>query len=234
MATQLDLQEQEQLDELKHFWKQYGNLITWTLIVALAAFAAWRGWGFWQERQAVQAGAMYDELERAAQAGEATRASQVFAELKDRYPRTAYAEQGGLVTAKVLADKGETDNATATLNWVADNALEAEYKTVARLRLAALLLDAKKYDDALKQLDAAKDDKAFEALVADRRGDVLMAQGKKDDARAAYQAAWKAMDTRIDYRRLIEAKLTALGASPDAATASPAASAAATASGAKP
>jgi len=228
MATQLDLQEQEQLEELKHFWKQYGNLITWTLVLVLGAFAAWNGWNYWQREQAFKASAMYDELERAAQAGDAARAAQVFAELKERYPRTVFAEQGGVLAAKVQFEKGQADGARAALTWVTEHAIEGEYKTVARLRLAAVLLDAKQYDEALKQLDAAKDDKPFEALVADRRGDVLMAQGKRDDARAAYQAAWKAMDATVDYRRLIEAKLTALGAPPDASAAASAAS------GAKP
>jgi predicted negative regulator of RcsB-dependent stress response len=225
MATQLDLQEQEQLEDLKHFWKQYGNLITWTLVIALGAFAAWQGWNRWQASQAEKASAMYDELERVAEAGDAARAAQVFGELKDRYPRTVFAEQGGLLAAKVQFDKGQADNARAALAWVADNAIEAEYKTVARLRLAGLLLDAKQYDEALKQLDAAKDDKAFEGLVADRRGDVLLAQGKKDDARAAYQSAYKALEPSVDYRRLVEAKLTALGAAPEPAASASAASA---------
>jgi len=83
------------------------------------------------------------------------------------------------------------------------------------LRLAGLLLQAKDYDAALKQLDAAKAP-TFAALVADRRGDVLLAQGKADEARVAYQAAWKAMDEKVEYRRLIDAKLTALGAAPKA------------------
>jgi predicted negative regulator of RcsB-dependent stress response len=98
---------------------------------------------------------------------------------------------------------------------VAENATEAEYQTLARIRLAGILLDQKKYDEALKQLDGATS-KEFEALAADRRGDILMAQGKKDEAKVAYQKAWKDMDPKIDYRRLIEAKLTALGAAPDA------------------
>jgi predicted negative regulator of RcsB-dependent stress response len=89
---------------------------------------------------------------------------------------------------------------------------------VARLRLAGLLLQAKDYEGALKQLDGAKAP-TFEALVADRRGDALMAQGKPAEARAAYQAAWKAMDERLEYRRLIDAKLTALGAPPQTASA---------------
>ena len=215
MATQLDLQEQEQLDALKAFWKQYGNLITWLLILLLGAYAGWNGWNWWQRDQAMKASAMYDALEQAAQAGDADRASRAFADLKDRYPRTAFAPQAGLAAAKLQFDKGQTDAAKASLAWVADNAGEDELRTVARLRLAGMLAEAKQFDEALKQLDAAKA-AGFEALVADRRGDVLSAAGRKDEAKAAYQAAWKAMDEKTEYRRLVDAKLTALGAAPEA------------------
>ncbi len=218
MATHLDLEEQEQLDQLKAFWKKHGNLITWVLIVVLGGYAAWNGWNLWQRNQAVKAGAIYDELEQAAQSGNAARTLQIFGDLKDRYPGTVYAEQGALLTAKTQYDSGERDKARATLEWAAEKASQSEYQAIARLRLAGILLDEKKYDEALKQLDAigAKD---FFALAADRRGDVLLAQGKKDEAKAAYQSAWKTMDPNVEYRRLIDAKLTALGAAPDAATA---------------
>jgi predicted negative regulator of RcsB-dependent stress response len=213
MATHLDLEEQEQLDQLKAFWKQYGNLITWLLIAVLAAYAAWNGWNWWQREQSIKAGAMFDELDKAAQTGDAVRAGSVFAEMKERFARTAFTQQGGLLAAKLQFEKGQSDAAAATLTWVAEHAVEGEYQTVARLRLAGLLLDQKKHDEALKQLDAATS-KEFEALVADRRGDVLLAQGKKDEAKAAYQKAWAAMDAKVEYRRLIDAKLTALGAAP--------------------
>ena len=222
MATQLDLQEQEQLDALKAFWKTYGNLVTWLLILALAAFAGWNGWNWWQRDQALKAGAMFDELERAALAGDADRSGRIFGDLKERYPRTAFAQQGGLATAKIQFDKGQVDAAKGTLTWLADNASEDEVRTIARLRLAGILSDGKKFDEALKQLDAAKA-AGFEALVADRRGDVLSAMGKPAEARAAYQAAWAAMDPKVEYRRLVDAKLTALGAAPAASAASGAA-----------
>jgi predicted negative regulator of RcsB-dependent stress response len=215
MATHLDLEEQEQLDQLKHFWKQYGNLITWVLIAALGAFGGLNAWNWWQRDQAVKAGAMFDELDKAAQAGDAERAARVFADLKERYPRTAFAQQGGLLAAKLQFEKGQADSARATLAWVGEHAVEAEYQTLARLRLAGVLLEQKKYDEALKELDAASA-KEFEALVADRRGDVLLAQGKKEEAKAAYKKAWQAMDPKVDYRNLVEAKLTALGAAPEA------------------
>jgi predicted negative regulator of RcsB-dependent stress response len=216
MATHLDLEEQEQVDRLKAFWVQYGNLISTLLILVFGAIAAWNGWQWWQREQAAKAGAIYDEVDRAAVAGDAEKAARAFADLKERYPRTAFAQQGGLLAAKVQVDKGQADAAAATLAWVADNAVEVEYKTIARLRL-------KKYDEALKQLDAA-DAKAFEALVADRRGDILLAQGKRDEAKVAYRKAWDAMGKDVDYRRLLDAKLTALGAAPvEDATNAPAA-----------
>jgi len=226
MATQLDLQEQEQLDALKAFWKTYGNLVTWSLIAALAAFAAWNGWNWYQRDQATKAGAMFDELDRAALAGDADKTGRIFGDLQERFPRTAFAQQGGLAAAKLQFDKGQVDASKASLAWLADHAIEDEVRTIARLRLAGILVGAKQYDEALKQLDGSTA-AGFEALVADRRGDVLAAQGKKAEALAAYQAAWKAMDAKVDYRRLIDAKLTALGAAPEGASAAVAASGAA-------
>ena len=213
MATHLDLEEQEKLDQLKAFWKRYGNLLTWALIVVLGAFAAWNGWNWWQRDQAVKSGSMFDQLDKAALAGDADQAARVFADLKERYPRTAFTQQGGLLAAKVQFDKGQPDAALATLAWVGANAAEAEYQSIARLRAAGILLDQKKYDEALKQLDGPNAPE-FAPLVDDRRGDVLLAQGKKDEAKAAYNKAWLAMDPKVDYRRLIDAKLTALGAAP--------------------
>lgn len=228
MATSLDLQEQEQLDAVKAFWNKYGNLITWLLVLVLGGFAAWNGWQWYQRDQAGKAGALFDELDRAATAGDAEKAGLAFTDLRQRYPGTAYAQQGGLLAAKVQFEKGKADDARASLNWVAEQAKEAELRTVARLRLAALQAEAKQYDEALKTLDGAKAE-GFEALVADRRGDVLMLQGKKAEARNAWQVAYAAMSDKVEYRRLIDAKLTALGAAPGAA-ASAAGSASAAAS----
>jgi len=228
MATQLDLQEQEQLDALKAFWNKQGNLITWALILVLGGFAAWNGWQYWQREQAQKAGALFEELDRAAGMGDADKVTRVFADLKERNPGTAYAQQGGLLAAKVQVAKGQIDAAKASLSWVADNAVEDEARQLARLRLAGVQADARQYPEALKTLDAVKGE-GFEALAADRRGDVLMAQGQAAPALAAYQMAWKALGEKVEYRRLIDAKLTALGASPTAAEAAPATASAASA-----
>ena len=213
MAKHLDLEEQEQLDELKHFWKRFGNLITWVLIVVLGAFAAWNGYQYWQRSQAAQASVMYDEVERAIQAGDTTKIERSLADMKDRFGSTLYAQQAGLLGAKALYDKGNPDAARAALTGVANNASDEGYQAIAKLRLAGLLLEKKSYDEALQQL-SGRFSKDFAALADDRRGDIFLTQGKKSEAKAEYQKAFKGLNERVEYRRLVEVKLNALGVDP--------------------
>ena len=211
MATTLDLQEQEQIDELKAFWKRWGNLITWALIAALAGFAGWNGWNWYQREQGVKAGVLFDELDRTVVAGDVERAARVFSDLRDRHPGTTWAAHGGLLVARLQHERAKADESVATLTWVADKATDPAVQAVARLRLAALHLDAKRTDAALEALSRVTAP-GFEALVADRRGDVLKSQGKVADAVEAYRAAHQGLAESLDYRRVVEAKLTALGA----------------------
>jgi predicted negative regulator of RcsB-dependent stress response len=213
MANHLDLEEQEQLDEIKHFWKQYGNAITWVLIVVLGAYAAWNGYQYWQRSQAAQAAAMFDEIEKVSREGDAEKLARAFAEMKDRFASTAYAQQAGLLVAKSLYESGKLDDAKATLTWVAEKSADAGYASVGRLRLAGVLMDAKAYDEALKVLDTGVAEE-FAALQADRRGDIYLAQGKKPEAKVQYLKAFKAFDERTDYRRLVLVKLNSLGVDP--------------------
>ena len=215
MAKHLDLEEQEQLDELKHFWKQYGNLITWSLIAVLSAFAGWNGYQYWQRSQAAQAAVMYEEVERALQSGDLTRVDRSLADMKDRFGRTTYAQQAGLLAARAHYDKGNVDASRAALNWVAEKSSDEGYQAIAKLRLAGLLLDKKAYDEALQQV-SGNFPKDFAALAADRRGDILAAQGKKSEAAAQYEKAYKGLEERVEYRRLVEVKLNALGVDPTA------------------
>lgn len=213
MATHLDLEEQEQLDQLKHFWNTYGTLITWVVLLAAGAFVAWNGWQYFQRNKAAQASALYDEVERSAQAGDTARIERALADMKDKFAGTAYAQQAGLLAARTLYDKGNAEASRAALAWVAEHAVDPGYQAVAKLRLAAELLDAKSYDEALKQL-SGEFPKQFEALVADRKGDVYLAQGKREEAKAEYQKAWTAFEPRTEYRRLVEIKLNAVGVDP--------------------
>jgi predicted negative regulator of RcsB-dependent stress response len=210
MAKHLDLEEQEQLDQLKHFWASYGNAISWLLIVVFGSFAAYNGWNWWQRNQGAQAAALYEEMDSAVLAKDTARIERVLTDMRADFGRTTYAAQAGLLAGKSLFEAGQADKAREALQGVIDSSPDAGLQAVARLRLASVELEAGRADAALQVLQASAP-AAFEPLLADRRGDVLMAQGKADEAKAQYQAAWNALSPRSDARRLVAIKLAALG-----------------------
>lgn len=214
MANHLDLEEQEQLDQLKHFWKQYGNLITWALIVILGAVAAWNGYQVWQRNQATQAAAMFEEVERVVRGGDPQKAERAFADMKDRFAKAVYTQQAGLMVAKMAFEAGKADVAKSTLNWLADNAADPAYASIAKLRLSGLLIESKAYDEAFKVLENGINPE-FAALAADRKGDIYILQDKKSEAKTQYLKAYQLFDVQAEYRRLVGVKLNALGVNPD-------------------
>lgn len=222
MANNFDLQEQEQLDELKHFWSKWGTPITWALIVIMGGFAAWNGYQLWQSRQAQQATALVEAVDLAAQSGDMARVEQAFGDLKSGYGGTTQAGQAGLLAAKALADAGKWDAAKGVLTWVAEKSGDDGYVALARLRLAGVLIEQKAYDEALTQLSASMPTE-FAGAAADRKGDVLNLQGKSQEAIAEYRRAYLAFGESVEYRRLVEAKLNALGAEVSAVAAAGAA-----------
>ena len=230
MANNLD--EQEQLDQFKYFWKQYGNIITWTLIAVLGAYAAWNGYQYWQRNQATQAAAMFDEVERSIASGDVAKVERALTDMNAKFGSSPYAQQAGLLAAKTFYEKGNLDASKKALATVAEKSSDVGYQAIAKLRLASAQMEGKNYDDALKQLTGTFP-KDFEPLAADRRGDLLALQGKPAEAKAEYVKAYKGLEERSGYRRLVEVKLNALGGDPvtapvaTPATSSPAPSSAA-------
>ncbi len=216
MANHLDLEEQEQLDQLKHFWNTWGTLISTLALLVFGSLAAWNAYQYWQNRQATQAAALFDAVEVAARASDQARMEQAFGDLRASYAGTAQTAQAGLMLAKSMLDTGKVQGAKDALTWVAEKAGDDGYKALAKLRLSSVLMDQKELDDALKQLSGAFPSE-FAAVVADRKGDILMLQGKQEQAIAEYSRAFKAFDDRVEYRRLVEVKLNALGVHPQGA-----------------
>lgn len=215
MSQHLDLEEQEQLEELKHFWKQYGNWITWALILVLGSYVGWSVYQYWQRDQAAQSSALYDEVERAALGADTARLDRALADMKDKFGRTTYAQQAALLAAKTYIDKGNTEAAKAALRWVVESSPDAAYQSLARLRLAGVLTQNKELEEALKVL-ASEPAPGFAALFADRSGDIYLLQGKKAEARGQFEKAYKNMAETDDYRRLVGVKLNSLGVDAEA------------------
>ena len=216
MANKLDLEEQEQLDQLKHFWNRYGNLITGLLLAVLMGIVAWNGYHYWQRSQATQSAAMFDEMSKSVATGDIAMAQRTFSDMKERYAAASYTQQAGLALAKLAIYKGDLDGAKAALQWVIDKSGDEGYVAIARLRLAAIYFDAKDYVQASTVLDSVKAE-AFAALALDRKGDVLMMQDKRAEALSAYSQAYQKLEERSQYRRVVQVKLNALGVEPDAA-----------------
>ncbi len=206
----LNLEEQEQLEELKAWWKKYGNLLTWLVIIGLFAYAGFNGWKYYQRGQAEKASLLYEEMFRAVVAKDNTIVMRAATDLETQYSGTAYAQMAGMIASRAAYEAGEVKSAKAQLEWVANNAVDDEYKVLAKLRLAGMLLDEKAYDDGVKWLSGDFPE-AFAARVADRKGDILVAQGKIDEARTAYQLALDKSDPKDQARKLIQLKLDGIG-----------------------
>jgi predicted negative regulator of RcsB-dependent stress response len=203
--------EQESLESVKAWWAKWGNTTTWIVLVALIIGAGYNGWNFWQRRQAAEASVLYDHLQQAVNANDQALVTRVATDMEDKFGGTGYAQMTALAAAKSLYMAGNTAGAKAQLQWAIDHAKDDEYKQIAKLRLALVLLDEKNYDTGLKLLADQPLD-AFKGVIADRRGDLLAAQGKRDDARAAYKVALETLpENDTSARQLVQFKLDALG-----------------------
>lgn len=204
MAT-YDLEEQEKLDEFKAWWKRWGALAMFGAALLVAAAAGWQWWQHKQQTHALEAAAAYEKLAQALQSSNLKSARDIGDALAQNYADNAYAPRGVLLIAKLDMLENKPKDAQKRLEWVVGHAQEAGVRDLARLRLAGVLLDAKQYEAALKQL-AAPHSAEFGPRFDDLRGDVLLTQGKTADANRAYEAAFKAMKEDNPYRPMVEIK----------------------------
>jgi len=209
MAGPYDLEEQERIAELKAWWEDNRLFVMGAVIAAILAFAGWQGWQHWKRTSAEESAALFEPVSKAAKAKDAKALEAAAKALIDKYPRSFHASEAALYAAKSSFDAGKPAEAREKLEWVVKDGAR-ELQGVARLRLAAVLLDEKKYPEALTVLDASKDE-AFVAVVADMRGDIMHAQGRLDEARAAYKTAIDKAEPRNPVKQIAEVKLNALG-----------------------
>ena len=213
----LDLEEQEQLDQLKAFWQKYRNLITGVLTVVLFAYAAYSGYGWWRNSQALEASKLYETMLSAVAKGDKEQTLRAANDLQKDFARTPYAAMSSLIAARITADAGDSAKAIDYLRWTAKNASDDGYLALAKLRLVTQLIeqgaekDFVEADQILKETPVA----GFQALWLERRGDWYLAQKKNAEAKKSYQDAWKALNQAKEFpeeaRRLLKVKLDAVG-----------------------
>ena len=207
-----DLDEQEKLGDLKAWWTRYGNYVTAAVTVVALAIAANQGWKYYTGKQAAEAASLYFALSDAATKNEAAKAKDAVAQLVEKFPSTGYASRGALLAAKLAFDASDLPAAKTHLDWIVANSKELEIVSIARLRLAAVLLDQKQYDAAIAALDA-KHSESFDGLFLDMKGDIFNLQGKPADAKTAYEAALAKLDPKGSTKQYTQVKLDAVTAS---------------------
>ncbi|HEY0841626.1 tetratricopeptide repeat protein [Methylotenera sp.] len=204
-----DLEEQEQLDELKAWWKTYGKLVSNLVIGLLVAYAAYQGWTYYQTKQAVNASTEYQALQ-VVDANDTKSIQAKAAVLMEKYSATPYAGRAAVLAAKANYEAKDTKSAKAQLEWAISNAKETSVSAIASLQLANILAEENNFDAALKVLEA-KHDAGFDGLFLDLKGDVLLGLGKRDEAKAAYELALTKLDAQGRYRHLTQQKIDSLG-----------------------
>jgi len=206
-----DLEEQEQIEQLKAWWRKYGSLTLGILTLVLAAVLGWQSWNWYQGQQASQARGYFEAMERARQEGGQEAMPRVLAAmdtLQKEFPDTDYDGRAALVAAQVLQQGDDLAAAQAVLVWLSESKHEA-LAPVAKIRLAGLLLDQQQYEQALNALRAPTP--SFEALFADRRGDIYAAQGDQQKALEQWRLALSSLVNNQGLASALQLKIDMLG-----------------------
>jgi len=213
----LDLEEQEQIDQLKAFWQKYSKLITGVLTAVLFAYAAYSGYQWWRNSQATEAAKLYETMVAAITKGDKDQTLRAANDLQKDFSRTTYAAMSSLVAARIAADAGDSAKAIDYLRWAAKHSSDDAYLALAKMRLVSQLIEQggeKNFAEA-DQILIEKPIQGFEALWLERRGDWFLIQKKNSEAKASYQEAWKKLDQAKEFpeeaRRLLKVKLDAVG-----------------------
>ncbi len=204
-----DLEEQEQLDEFKAWWKKNGKMATNLALALIVAYSAWQAYGYFQNKEAVEASGLYQALV----VTEPTKTAEIKAQsakLMENFVSTPYAGRAAVFAAKANFAANDSKSAKSQLEWAIKNAKESAIKAVAGLQLASILFEEKSYDEANKVL-AAITDKGYDGLKANLQGDVLLAQGRQPEAKKAYATALENLDLQGKLHQYTQQKLESLG-----------------------
>lgn len=205
-----DLEEQERVDALKDWWKQNSLFVYVAVAAFIIAVGGVQAWRYYKATRADQVAETFVQFEKTAEARDAKKTREAALKIMEQHPGSPYATQAALTAARQSFDSNDIEGAQSSLRWAVEKAKSPQLQNIARLRLATVLLDQKKYDEALKLLDDNKDP-AFLSLTADLKGDIYAAQGKFAEARSSYKLAIEKALPNSQSSQLTRIKLDMLG-----------------------
>lgn len=203
--------EREQVEAIKKWWGENGRVVTIGIILGLGGVFGWKAWEARVVSNEEQASVLYEQLVNAAASNTTPEVDELAGTLMDSYPNSGYATLSALIRAGSAFQNDQTDEAIAYLQWVIDNAKHEEIKTIAKMRTARLLADQGKLDSALDKIRNIRTE-TLKAPLAELRGDLLVSEGKSQNAIEAYLEALANNSLSITMRHRLELKLKDLGA----------------------
>ncbi len=211
----LDLEEQEQVDEAKAWWKQHGNKVIWGVTIFLLAAAGWRAWETWRHNQAAEASMLFDKSVQAISMNDMKTAKAAAAQIMENQAwyqpgYRAYGTPAAWLAGRISYEAGDAKSARAQYEFALDHARDEGVRQLARLRLAALHFEENDLPGALKLLESGFDP-AFQGLAEQLKGDLFAAQNKPAEARAAYKLALEKLGEKSPLKPLVEIRLDGLG-----------------------
>ena len=202
--------DQEELDKLKAWWKNYGNSVVFGVLMGAALLVGFRYWTHYTEQRLQNASVLYERMIQDLHSKKLDAARLAGESLLNDSSSTPYAGLAGLMLARMDFEAGDAAGGRKHLQWVVEHASDAATKHAARLRLARIYLDSGDKQAALALLEV-KDQAGFEAEYAELKGDIHLAQGKRDQARTAYREALKHLPDGSPYAAVLNMKLDDLG-----------------------
>jgi len=205
-----NLEEQEQINKIKYFWKDYGKYILGLIIIVVVVYASSALWAYKSENDAAQAAVIYAKFTTVANNNDSKNMYLLADELQQKYAKTEYASFASMWAAKVAFKARDLTLASNYLNWVTLRSRDKSLVMVAKLRLADVYLEQNKTDQALA-ITLEKVAPEFQGLFYAKRGDIYVVAKQKAKAIDAYKAALSVSEGSQDLQNLVQMKLDVLG-----------------------
>lgn len=194
--------EEEQIEAFKVWWKKNGTKLVLIIAVCVSGYFGFQAWQTSQENYRNEASSLYQNLIQAAanltEEENQQTVSFVAQQLKDDYEDTSYAMFAQLFVARIEAEKGEYDNAIQSLEGAISSTDDQSFIAIANLRVARLLLQKAEFSAAMERAEKVVEEEFF-AQQQELIGDIYTAQGKRDDARTAYEKASEALAAGVNH-----------------------------------
>lgn len=197
-------EEEAQVEQFKRWWGENWKSLAAGLILGLLVIFGWEGYKRHNVQQAEQASQMYEDLKMALDAHKNDEAIALGDKLIKEFSSTPYAANAALHLAQSAVQQNKLDDAVLRLRWVSEHSKDAGISDLAKLRLARVLWQQKKTDDALKLTEG--DHGGYTALFTELHGDIKLSQGDRTAARSAYEQALRSSEGGPG-RELLQRKL---------------------------